>query len=214
MSETINTFEKHIPNSIVSNNKNLEKLLKVLNGMLHIRKEQVFVYTRSFLYPLVSDMKIMRRYIDEWKAEYTEESSRFCIDCLYRNYFYIYSRKGTYDGLIKLLTCLMLVDEEPFVTIEGYRVGKPLILFDDNKPFDWLPEGQDLANELSAVSGEEVWCPMLLDDTWLHQYATLDITVDINYTPTPEFMEFLRSVIVLYLPMISRNFINININIV
>lgn len=210
--ETLNSFGKHIPDEIRKNNNNLNKLLKVLDGMLKVRKDELFNYTRNFLYPLVSDIRIMRRYVDEWRAEYTEESNRLCLDCLYRKYFDIYSRKGTEQGLIYLLTCLFWVDDEPTITIDEYVGGKPLILFDDDAPYDVLPNGQDIANEVLATAGNEVWCPTLLDDTWVHCYTSITITIDIPYTPTPEFIEFIKSVIVLYLPMVSPDFTVINLN--
>lgn len=214
MEGALSKFGGHIPDSIKENNKPLEKLLGVLDGMLKLRKDELFNYTRNFLYPLVSDIRIMRRYVDEWRAEYTEESSKQCLDCLYRNYFEIYSRKGTKIGLIKLLKCLFWVDGEPEVIIESYTPGKPLILFDDDKPYDWLPSGQDIANEVLAPAGEELWSPTLLDDTWIHQQAILNITIDIGYTPSVEFLDFIKSVIVLYLPMVSRDFVIINLNII
>ena len=214
METALSKIGGHIPDSIRNNNKNLEKLLLVLDGMMKLKKDGLFNYTRNFLYPLVSDIRIMRRYVDEWKAEYTEQSSKYCLDCLYRNYFEIYSRKGTKEGLVKLLKCLFWVDGEPDVIIEDYIPGKPLILFDDDKAYDWLPEAQDIANEILAPAGEELWCPTLLDDTWLHQKAIVNITVIVGYTPSAEFIDFIKSVIVLYLPMVSRNFVIINLNII
>lgn len=204
----------HIPDSLISENPNLQKFVEVLQGMLNIEQKEVKNYVHNFLYPLVYDIRIMRRYVDEWKAEYTEQSSRICLDCLYRNYFEIYSRKGTSIGLQKLLQCLFSVDSYPEVEIELYQMGKPLILFDDIRPYDWLPEGQDIANETEATAGNEMWCPTLLDTTWQDSMATLTINVSgLGYTPTPEFLVFIDAVIVLYLPMISRNFINIQLNI-
>lgn len=213
MAEGLELIEGHIPPDILNNNPNLAKYAPIINGLLKLRKDEIDKYTRSFLFPLVDDIRIMRRFVDEWKAEYTEQSTRICIDCLYRNYYDIYSRKGTRIGLIKLLTCLFWQDEQPTVTVDSYVMGKPLILFDDDRAYDWLPEGQDIANETEALPGEEVWCPTLLDTTWLDCKVTIDITVTLNYTPTPEFLEFIRGVIVLYLPMVSRDFVIINLNI-
>jgi len=214
MEEAVSKLRGHIPDDIMQENINLDKFLKIFDGLMKVKKDNVFYYIRNFMYPLVHDIRIMRRYVDEWKAEYTEQSTRFCIDCLYRNYFEIYSRKGTKIGLKKLLTCLFWVDEEPDITIDTYVMGKPLILFDDDRAYDWLPEDTDIAGEILSPAGSEIWCPTLLDDTWDYCMATLTITIDINYTPTPEFLEFIKSVIVLYLPMISPNFIVINLNII
>lgn len=214
MSDILSKFEGHIPDSIRQDNKPLEKFLLILEGMLKLRKDEIFKYIRTFMYPLVSDMRSMRRYVDEWGAEYTENSSKECLDCLYQNYFEIYSRKGTELGLIKLLECLFWVEGNHNITINSYVRGKPLILFDEARPYDWLPSGQDIANEVLAPVGEEVWCPTLLDDTWLYQKATLDVLIDIDYTPTTEYLDFIKSVILLYLPMISKDFIIINLNII
>ena len=213
MANSLTTFSGHIPDDILKENKNLEKLLGVLDGMLKLRKDELFNYTNVFLYPLVSDIRTMRRYVDEWKAEYTEESSVMCLDCLYRNYSNIYSKKGTYEGLTQFLKCLFWVDAEPTITIDGYTKGKPLILFDDNKPYDVLPNGDDIANEVLANPGEELWCPMLLDDTWAYQKDSLNITISLGYTPTEEFILFIKSVIILYIPMVSKDFVTINLNI-
>ena len=204
----------HIPDNILSENPNLQKFGGVLQGMLDIEQSEIKNYVRNFLYPLVYDIRVMRRYVDEWKAEYTEQSSRICLDCLYRNYFDIYSRKGTSIGLQNLLRCLFAVDSYPEVAIELYQMGKPLILFDDIRPYDWLPEGQDIASEIQAPVGQEVWCPTLLDTTWQDSMATLTINVTgLGYTPTPEFLVFIDAVIVLYLPMVRRNLVNIQLNI-
>tara|TARA_Y100000034_G_scaffold29728_1_gene36167 strand:+ start:42709 stop:43353 length:645 start_codon:yes stop_codon:yes gene_type:complete len=213
MENVLNSFEGHIPDNILKGNNNLDKLLKVLNGMLELRRENVDTYARRYLHPLVSDISTMRRYVDQWDAEYTENSSRPCLDCLYRNYFDIYSSKGTLAGIKKLLKCLFWVSQEPTITIDDFDMGKPLILFDDNVPNDYLPNGQDLANEVEAASGEELWVPTLLDDSWLQQQSLLNITINAGYAPTQEFLEFIKSVIVLYLPMVSENFIIINLNI-
>lgn len=211
----MNTLTNHIPDEILKENVPLKKFLGVLEEMLKVEKSEIRNYVANYMYPLVYDIRIMRRYVDEWRAEYTEQSSRICLDCLYRNYFEIYSRKGTYIGLQKLLRCLFAVDTYPEITIEEYNMGKPLILFDDVRPYDWLPEGQDLANELNAPAGEEIWCPTLLDDTWSHTIATLTITVSgLGYTPTAEFLQFINSVIVLYLPMVSSELVSIDLNII
>ena len=204
----------HIPDNILSENPNLQKFVGVLQGMLDIEQSEIKNYVRNFLYPLVYDIRVMRRYVDEWKAEYTEQSSRICLDCLYRNYFDIYSRKGTSIGLQNLLRCLFAVDSYPEVAIELYQMGKPLILFDDIRPYDWLPEGQDITNEIQAPVGQEVWCRTLLDTTLQDSMATLTINVTgLGYTPTPEFLVFIDAVIVLYLPMVRRNLVNIQLNI-
>lgn len=212
MGETIDSFKNHIPHDIRKENIGLDKFLGVLDGMLKVRKDELFTYTRTFLYPLVSDIRTMRRFVDEWGAEYTESSTKLCLDCLYRKYFEIYSSKGTVIGLEKLLSCLFWVDVEPTVTVTDYIMGKPLILFNDNKAYDWLPNAEDLAGELLASAGDEAYVPTLLDDTWLQQRATINIGVDINYIPSLDFVEFIKSVVVLYLPMVSRDFLIININ--
>ena len=214
LEENLNNFSGHIPDSIIKDNPNLIKFLKVLDGMNKTRKDEIENFTRSFMFPLVSDIRTMRRYVDGWKAEYTEQSTKICLDCLYRSFFDIYSRKGTRLGLEKLLRCLFWVTEEPVITIAEYTIGKPLILFDDDRPYDWLPEGQDIANEVLASVGEEIWCPTLLDDTWADTKTTITITVDINYVPSATFLAFIRSVIVLYLPMVSRDFIIINLDVI
>jgi len=204
----------HIPDNILLENVPLKKFVGVLEGMLEIEQSEIKNYVRNYLYPLVYDIRVMRRYVDEWKAEYTEQSSRICLDCLYRNYFEIYSRKGTAIGLQKLLQCLFSVDAYPEVIVESYQMGKPLILFDEQRPFDWLPEGQDVASEIQATVGNEVWCPTLLDTTWQDSMALLKVDVTgLGYTPTTEFLVFINSIIVLYLPMVSRNFVNIQLNI-
>jgi hypothetical protein len=154
----------------------------------------------------------MRRYVDEWNAEYLETSSRLCIDCLYRNYHYIYSRKGTISGIKRLLKCLFYVDFEPTVEVISYHTGKPLILSDDFLFVDWLPEGQDIENEIGATAGEELWCPTLLDETWLDTYTTFEVTIGLNYVPTEEFLAFIRAVLALYLPMVNPDILTININ--
>ena len=212
MEYNLDNFHAQTPPDILKNNNEVQKFLDVFNGMLEIRKESLDNYVRRFFYPVVSDIRLMRRYVDEWNAEYLETSSRLCIDCLYRNYSYIYSRKGTISGVKKLLQCLFYVDVLPIITIDEYTGGKPLILSDDYLFVDWLPEGQDIADEVNALSGQEIWCPTLLADTWLHSYTTVTITVQVNYTPSPQFLDFIKSVLVLYLPMVNPDILTININ--
>ena len=139
--QNLGTFRSHVPEGILADNHNLEKFLGVFEGMLKIRKDELDNYVRRFYYPAVSDIRIMRRYVDEWDAEYLETSTRLCVDCLYRNYSYIYSRKGTVSGIKKLLQCLFYVDVLPEITIDSYTTGKPLILSDDRIFVDWLPNG-------------------------------------------------------------------------
>lgn len=209
---TMNSFHNQVPEAILAGNKPLEKFLGVFEGMLKIRKDELDTYVRNFYYPAVADIRIMRRYVDEWNAEYLETSSRLCIDCLYRNYHYIYSRKGTISGIKRLLKCLFYVDFIPEITVISYQTGKPLILSDDFLFVDWLPEGQDISNEIDADLGDELWCPTLLDNTWLDTYTVFTVTIGLNYVPTAEFLDFIRAVLALYLPMVNPDILTININ--
>ena len=209
--QNLGTFNSHVPDGITADNHNLNKFLGVFDAMLKIRKDELDNYVRRFYYPAVSDIRLMRRYVDEWDAEYLETSTRLCVDCLYRNYSYIYSRKGTISGIKKLLQCLFYVDVLPVVTIDSYTTGKPLILSDDRLFVDWLPNGADIQAEVGATAGEEVWCPTLLGDTWLNSYTVIGITVTVNYTPTKEFIKFIKSVLYLYLPMVNPDILEINI---
>jgi len=212
----LKTFSGHIPDPILEGNSELTKLIGVLDGMLKVREEELYKYNTSYLFPLLSDINTMRRYVDRWGAEYTEQSSRLCIDCLYKKYYDIYSRKGTSQGLELLLQCLFWNNggAEPIVGIISYIGGKPLILSDDNVIIDYLPNGEDISNEVDAVVGEEVWNPTLLGDTWLNQYDTVDLTVDIDYIPSSEFLAFINSVIYLYLPMHNANFSTVNLTLI
>lgn len=209
--QNLGTFNSHVPDGITADNHNLNKFLGVFDEMLKIRKDELDNYVRRFYYPAVSDIRLMRRYVDEWDAEYLETSTRLCVDCLYRNYSYIYSRKGTISGIKKLLQCLFYVDVLPVITIDSYTTGKPLILSDDRLFVDWLPNGADIQAEVGATAGEEVWCPTLLGDTWLNSYTVIGITVTVNYTPTEEFIKFIKSVLYLYLPMVNPDILEINI---
>lgn len=203
-------FEDHIPEDILLNNNPLKKLLKVLEGMMKIREDEMVNYTRRFLYPLVTDMKLRRRYIDEWRAEYLYTSSDVCLECLYVNYATIYREKGTENSLKTLLMCLLWIGIKPEVTITEFKFGKPLILSDDfRNNRDWLPEGQDIFNELEA--NPTIWCPTLLDDTWEHTYAVITIDISAGYTPTADYIDFLKSVIKLYIPML-KDLVKINLN--
>jgi len=213
MSGKLNSFLAHVPEGIQKDNHTVLNFLEVFDGLLKIRAEELDNYTRSFYFPAVSDIRIMRRYVDEWDAEYLETSSRLCIDCLYRNYHYIYSRKGTVSGVKRLLTCLFYDTQVPVVSGISFSGGKPLILSDDTLFVDWLPEGADIQAELGAVVGSKVWCPTLLDNTWLDSYTTFSVTIALNYIPTPKFIEFVKSVLVLYLPMVNTDILTIDINI-
>lgn len=205
----ISKFSGHIPDAILNNNKPLEKLLMVLDGMLKIRENELFDYNRRFLYPLVSDIKLRRRYVDEWNAEYLETTSEACLECLYINYYNIYGKKGTKDGIKQLLKCLLWITVEPEITVTEFIAGKPLILSDDDRPnIDFLPNGEDIANEI--LGNPIVWCPTLLGDTWEHTYAQISITVNAGYVPTQDYIDFLKSVIVKYIPMV-RKLVNINL---
>lgn len=200
----------HIPDDILLNNKPLEKILVVLEGLLRIEEQELEKYSRRFLYPLITDMKLRRRYVDEWRAEYLDSSNEVCLECLYINYSTIYREKGTFNGLKTLLTCLLWINVKPEITLDEYTRGKPLILFDDMRNNrDWLPEGEDLAN---ALLGNPVqWCPTLLDDTWEHTYATITITVTAGYVPNADYIAFMKSVIKLYIPML-KDLVTINLN--
>lgn len=210
--EKLNTYHGHTPPDILKNNPDVSSFLDVFNGMLNIRRNELDNYVRRFFYPAVSDIRLMRRYVDEWDAEYLDTSTKLCIDCLYRNYNTIYSSKGTALGIKTLLKCLFYVDEIPVVTIDEFQGGKPLILSDYFLFVDWLPEGQDIANEILPDEENKLYCPTLLDDTWLHSYTNVVITVGVNYVPTAEFIEFIKSVLVLYLPMVNPEILNITIN--
>lgn len=204
-------FDGHIPPNILKENHNLNRFVEVLNGMLEIREECLDDYVRSFFFPVVSDLKIMRRYVDEWGAEYTESSTRFCIDCLYRNYHKIYSGKGTINGLKTLLGCLFYINKKPTIEVISSTSGKPLILTDENIFIDHLPSGEDLAKELNSVRGEEDWCPTLLGDSWEHHYSRLYLRVGVNYTPSTEFLNFIVDVLYKYIPMANKDFTKVNI---
>lgn len=204
----------HIPDNTLKDNVNVQKYLEVLQGMLEVEETEIDRYMRRYLFPLVAEIGTMRRFVDEWNAEYLATSTKYCIDCLYRNYFKIYSGKGTEQGLNQLLICLFTEIDTPTVRVTKYTQGKPLILFDDDRVYDWLPEGLDIAMEIEAQAGEEVWCPTLLDDTWEHTQSTIVISIaDLGYTPSPSLLSFIQNVIILYLPMISKQQINIELNI-
>lgn len=208
MNTNLKTFDGHIPDGILNENVELKKLLAVLNGMQSIREDEIFNYIRSFLQPLVSDIQLAKKYVGEWKAEYPQEVSLKCLDCLYRNYYKIYSGKGTIRSLEALLKCLLWINVEPTVVLSEYTTGKPLILFSDTKPLDWLPNDEDIEAEVGVPFGTEKWCPTLLGGTWSHHYNTVVITITCGYTPTSDFIQFLKDTIKLYIPM-SKNFTNI-----
>lgn len=212
MQYQLNSFRDHTPPDILHENQEVKKFLDIFDGMLNTRREELDNFVRRFYYPAVSDIRLMRRFVDEWDAEYLDTSSKLCIDCLYRNYHYIYSSKGTARGIKRLLECLFYDDVRPIVTLDSFEGGKPLILSDDSIFVDHLPNGEDLADEVDADPGEELWVPTLLGGTWLHHYTKVTITVGVNYVPTPEFLEFIKSVLTLYLPMVNPDILSITIN--
>lgn len=211
MNTLLKTFDGHIPDSILEENIELRNLLQVLNGMQSIREDEIFNYIRSFVQPLVSDLNIAKKYVDEWKAEYTQNSSLKCIDCLYRNFYTIYSGKGTFLSLSTLIKCLLWVEIEPQVTITDYVKGKPLILFSDKILDDWLPDDSDIWNEVGVTDEDKIWCPTLLGDSWEPTYTTVNIDITCGYVPTDDFITFLKETILLYLPML-RGYTNLNLN--
>lgn len=206
----INNFGSHIPEATLIGNDELNRLVNIFDGMLKVEENELDTYMRTFIYPAVTDIRMMRRYVDEWSAEYTDKSTKFCIDCLYSNYYNIYSKKGTFDGLKQLLKCLCETNNQ--VIIDSFKMWKPLILSDDDRVYDWLPEGQDIANEVTVPVGSEIWCPTLLDDTWDDSKEELIITIDVDYTPSIDFIRFLKELIPKYVPMVSEGFINITLN--
>ena len=205
--KTLNDFRTHVPDDILKDNQNLESFIDVLNGILGLKKGAIEQYKRNFLYPLVDDDGIRRSYIDEWAGEYTENSNKFCLDCLYNNRHYIYSKKGTFDGFVALLKCLCYVDEIPVVEITSFNRGNELILSDYSFLVDYLPNIDDILNDFNGV----VTCPTLLGDSFSGMYDSIEIKIGLNYDPTDEFTTFIKSVIPKYLPMVNESMFNINI---
>ena len=199
----LNNFKAHVPPAILDDNENLDAFLDVLNGMLKVREEELEVYAKSFYYPAVSRIQTVRRYIDEYGGEYTDAMSINCLDKLYRSYNDIYSKKGTKSGAELLLDRLFCVPDGT-TTINFFSKGKPLILFDDYRYKDQLPNGEDLAAELLAPIGEETYVRTLLDDTWAHSTDVTEISVPNLGSYSVEFLDFIKRTLVLYLPMVSK----------
>lgn len=216
MEYELNSFAKHIPPETLSNNNdNLKMFVELLDGMLRIREDELESYMRSFYYPANTSGNLIKRYLDEWGAEYLVVENIKNLDCLYQNYQYIYYGKGTYFALKTMLKCLFKVDETTEVTISDLVLGKPIILTDDYQFLDWLPSGQDIANEVVNTGSDKVWCPTLLGGSWLPHHSTLTITVTntqiVGYSD--EFLKYIKQIIINYLPMANSDFIDITINI-
>jgi hypothetical protein len=205
----LNDFKTHVPEDLLTDNPNLNAFLDVLNGMLTIRESELAVYAKSFYFPAVTRIQTVRRYIDEYGGEYTDGMSIQCLEKLYNSYNDIYSRKGTKKGVEILLDRLFCVADGT-ITVNFFEKGKPLILFDDYRYKDQLPNGEDLAGELEAAAGEETYVRTLLDDTWLHSRDSFEVTVPNVGTYSDTFLDFVRGVLYLYLPMVNPNNIKID----
>lgn len=213
MEYELNNFTSQVPPNTLQNN-NLKMFLQVLDGMLRVREDELENYMRSFYYPATKNEATSKRYLDEWGAEYIVVDNIKNLDCLYNNYQYIYYGKGTYFALKTMLKCLFKVDDTTEVTIGDLNLGKPIILTDDFQFVDWLPSGQDIANEVVNVGINKIWCPTLLGGSWLPHHSSLTITVtntqSVEYSS--EFLKYIKQIIINYLPMANSDFLDITIN--
>lgn len=204
----LNNFKEHVPDTLLLDNENLDKFLDVLNGMLSVREDELEVYAKSFYYPAVTRLQTVQRYISDYAGEYPENMSIQCLDALYNSYYDIYSRKGTEAGLLILLDRLFCLADGT-TTLTSFEKGKPLILSDSARYRDFLPNGQDLANELEPT-GAVSYAPTLLGDTWSDSYNYVTIGVPNVGSYTVDFLDFIRGVLLNYLPMVSVTSVVIN----
>lgn len=210
MAQGLNNIERHIPDEIKSH-KPVEKMLKVLQGMVDYKQEALDEYAESFLYPMVYQIEQLRRWVDNFGGEYLESTPRPALDCLIRHSAFIFASKGTLIGLQTLLLCLVEdgICIGASVAINSFELWKPLILFDDDRPYDVLPEGVDLEGELITLP--PLYAPTLLDDTWEDTKSHLTMTINTCAELQKSYRIFLHSILHLYVPMIARDNLVFNI---
>ena len=98
MATTLGLPSQHVPPDSYSANENLIKFMLIIDDMQKLRRAEIENYKRALFYPLATDIKTIRRFVDEFGADYTTDSSLLCLDCLYKNFSYIFLQKGTEKG--------------------------------------------------------------------------------------------------------------------
>ena len=244
MAKNLNKIESHIPKPLLDSNSDMRKLAQILNGMVAIREEEFFEYRKSFIFNLTEDINIIRRYLDDVGLEYSPENGIKSLQYLYNSHNYISTRKGTRLGVVRLLEALFWVNSKPTVVVDSYTNGQPFLLLDDDIIYDQLINGEDLANEFTAIPdggvpndelGEgditfpqlslgdgsnatvhyslvqdgELRNPTLLEGSWLPHKTVMEVSIDVDYTPKTEFLKFVKSIIINYVPMLSPDFFKI-----
>lgn len=200
MSTALSKISGHIPEQVKDRNFLVRRFAELFDAMEEYRKDQVDYYGRSFMPQLAQELKLMRWWVDNFAGEYNGNTTLEALDCFYNNFYYIYSRKGTELGLQRLIDCLVVGQPgSPVLVITGYTVGWPIILFDEWRPNDQLPSGQDIADEI-AETGPLV--PTLLGFRWSDYRNEIVIEVT-SGTLAIEYRDFIAELLKRYLPAIG-----------
>ena len=201
MQTVLSTITGHIPPGVLDKNYLVRGFAKIFDGMQEERLQSQDYFNRSFLPELAQELRLMRWWVDNFGGEYNSETTLEALDCFYWNAYYIFSRKGTKEGLQKLIDCLLKGQPgDPVVAITQYYVGWPIILFDAWRPNDQLPSGESIGAEVND-SGPLV--PTLLGFRWddYKNEIVLEVT---SGTLSATYEEFLRSILKYYLPAIGE----------
>ena len=204
MQTALSPISGHVPPKVRDKNFLVRRLLDVLDAMQVQREDGMEYYRRSFMPHFAQEMKIMRWWVDNFGGEYTSETTLEALDCFYWNAYYIYSRKGTKEGLERLLSCLIKTPEyNTSMEVTEFVIGKPLILFDSWRPNDTLPNGQDIADE--EVNSPPKYVPTLLGGSWEEHKNYIELSFDLSSNSlTPSYQEFLEQVLRKYCPAIGE----------
>jgi hypothetical protein len=201
-------YSGHVPPELAEQNDLVGKLLQVLDGLQERKEQEVRRYADSFDPRTAHDLQTLRHYVDEWGGEYRTDTSHASLECLYLHKDFIFNMRGTHAGLRQWLQCISQAEE---VAVD-YTPPYPFLHF-HTLPDGVLPDGQDIANELSPPEGKRPYLvPTLLGDTWAHGYSTVVVTLTNAYNKSDDFARWLEKTLPRYLPGGDENTINITVN--
>ena len=205
MATTLSNISGHVPVQVKDRNYLVKNFLALFDAMHEEELNNLDYFRRSFLPQLAQELRVMRWWVDTFAGEYNSETTLEALDCFYWNSYYIYSRKGTKNGLERLLNCLVKTSEYATdVEVSEFVCGKPLILFDLWRPFDQLPNGVDLAAELDSL--EPKYVPTILGGSWEEHKHNVTITFDLDgNTLSDSYEDFLKEVMRKYCPAIGEH---------
>jgi hypothetical protein len=207
----IETIRGHVPEGIYTSNIYVSKFINILDELLLEKQSAILKYCNSENPSLIGDINVLKKFVDDFAGDYFGLNTIYVLEQLYFYKHYIFSRKGTEEGLIKFLE---IVTEGDVLAVDYSNIAKNLLHF-NTLDGGILPEGEDLAFELFAeFNGYDPprYVATLLDDSWESYYGVLSITIVDPFLDTPEFKKFLKFCVCKYLGLGDIGSLTVTIN--